>query len=81
MTDAQRLTAILVLHLQYTATNIRIILKLSGVTMGWLLRLVTGGALVVRAPRQFYTVSQKKQDTKLLTITSLNINRFSKFFQ
>ena len=27
-----------------------------------------------------YTVSQKKQDTKLLPITSLNINRFSKFF-
>ena len=27
-----------------------------------------------------YTVSQKKQDTKLLPITSPNINRFSKFF-
>ena len=27
-----------------------------------------------------YTVSQKKQDTKLLPITSLNVNRFSKFF-
>jgi len=53
MTYAQRLTTILVLHLQYTATNIRIILKLSGVTMGWLLRLVTGAALVVGAPRQF----------------------------
>ena len=80
MTDAQRLTTILVLHLQYTAINIRIILKLSGVTMGWLLRLVTGGALVVGAPRQFYTVGQKN-DTKLLTITSININRFSKFCQ
>jgi len=29
----------------------------------------------------FYTVSQKKQDTKLLAITSLTIIRFSKFFQ
>jgi len=28
----------------------------------------------------FYTVSQKKQDTKLLAITSRNIIRFSKFF-
>jgi len=28
----------------------------------------------------FYTVSQKKQDTKLLPITSPNVNRFSKFF-
>jgi len=28
-----------------------------------------------------YTVSQKKQDTKLLAITSLTIIRFSKFFQ
>ena len=27
-----------------------------------------------------YTVSQKKQDTKLLRITSPNVNRFSKFF-
>ena len=27
-----------------------------------------------------YTMNQKKQDTKLLAITSLNINRFSKFF-
>jgi len=27
-----------------------------------------------------YTVSQKKQDTKLLPITSPNVNRFSKFF-
>jgi len=27
-----------------------------------------------------YTVSQKKQDTKLLPITSANVNRFSKFF-
>jgi len=27
-----------------------------------------------------YTVSQKKQDTKLLHITSPNVNRFSKFF-
>jgi len=29
---------------------------------------------------QQYTVSQKKQDTKLLPITSPNFNRFSKFF-
>jgi len=28
----------------------------------------------------FYTVSQKKQDTKLLAITSPTIIRFSKFF-
>ena len=28
----------------------------------------------------YYTVSQKKQDTKLLPITSTNVNRFSKFF-
>jgi len=28
----------------------------------------------------YYTVSQKKQDAKLLPITSPNINRFSKFF-
>jgi len=28
----------------------------------------------------FYTVSQKKQDTKLLPVTSPNVNRFSKFF-
>jgi len=27
-----------------------------------------------------YTVSQKKQDTKLLPITSPNVNQFSKFF-
>jgi len=27
-----------------------------------------------------YTVSQKKQDSKLLPITSPNVNRFSKFF-
>ena len=27
-----------------------------------------------------YIVSQKKQDTKLLPITSTNINRFSRFF-
>ena len=27
-----------------------------------------------------YTVSQKKQDTKLLPITFPNVNRFSKFF-
>ena len=27
-----------------------------------------------------YTVSQKKQDTKLVPITSPNVNRFSKFF-
>jgi len=27
-----------------------------------------------------YTLSQKKQDTKLLPITSPNVNRFSKFF-
>jgi len=26
----------------------------SGVTMGWLLRLVTGAPLVVGGPRQFY---------------------------
>jgi len=32
------------------------------------------------AVKWLYTVSQKKQDTKLLAITSLNINRFSKFF-
>jgi len=31
-------------------------------------------------PKRYYTVSQKKQDTKLLPITSANINRFSKFF-
>ena len=30
--------------------------------------------------RLIYTVSQKKQDTKLLPITSPNVNRFSKFF-
>jgi len=29
---------------------------------------------------QKYTVSQQKQDTKLLSITSPNINQFSKFF-
>jgi len=28
----------------------------------------------------FYTVSQKKQDTKLLAVTSLTIIRFSKKF-
>jgi len=28
-----------------------------------------------------YSVSQKKQDTKLLAITSTNINQFSKIFQ
>jgi len=28
----------------------------------------------------FYTVSQKKQDTILLPITSPNVDRFSKFF-
>ena len=27
-----------------------------------------------------YTVSQKKQDTILLFVTSPNVNRFSKFF-
>ena len=31
-------------------------------------------------PNNNYTVSQKKQDTKLLPITSPNVNRFSKFF-
>ena len=31
-------------------------------------------------PKRYYTVSQKKQDTKLLPITSANINRFSNFF-
>ena len=36
----------------------------------------TGKAAVKRV----YTVSQKKQDTKLLPITSPNINRFSKYF-
>jgi len=30
--------------------------------------------------RSYYTVSQKKQDTKLLPITLPNIGRFSKFF-
>ena len=30
--------------------------------------------------KTYYTVSQKKQDTKLLPITSPNVNRFSKFF-
>jgi len=30
--------------------------------------------------QRIYTVSQKKQDTKLLPITSANVNRFSKFF-
>ena len=30
---------------------------------------------------QHVQLSQKKQDTKLLAITSLNINRFSKKFQ
>ena len=31
-------------------------------------------------PNEIYTVSQKKQDAKLLPITSPNVNRFSKFF-
>ena len=30
--------------------------------------------------QHYYTVSQKKQDTKLLPITFPNVNRFSKFF-
>jgi len=41
----------------------------------------------VRSPARLFatvqklpTVSQKKQDTKLLPITSPNVNRFSKFF-
>ena len=33
-----------------------------------------------RALQRTYTVSQKKQDTKLLPITFPNVNRFSKFF-
>ena len=34
----------------------------------------------LRIRPRLYTVSQKKQDTKLLPITSPNVNRFSKFF-
>ena len=33
----------------------------SGVTMGWLLRLVTGAPLVVGGPRQFYFILNQKQ--------------------
>jgi len=33
-----------------------------------------------RLETQMYTVSQKKQDIKLLPITSANVKRFSKFF-
>ena len=32
----------------------------SGVTMGWLLRLVTGGPLVVGGPRQFYFILNQR---------------------
>ena len=43
-----------------------------------------GSVLLWRPSDMFYiyiyTVSQKKQDTKLLPITSPNVNRFSKFF-
>ena len=35
---------------------------------------------LVRACLTYYTVSQKKPDTKLLPVTSPNVNRFSKFF-
>jgi len=34
--------------------------ELSGVTMGWLLRLVTGGPLVVGGPRQFYFILNQR---------------------
>jgi len=34
----------------------------------------------VAVMKAYYTVSQKKQDTELLPITSVNIDRFSKFF-
>ena len=30
---------------------------------------------------KYYTISQKKQDTKLMPITSPNVNRFLKFFR
>jgi len=32
----------------------------NGVTMGWLLRLVTGGPLVVGGPRQFYFILNQR---------------------
>jgi len=38
------------------------------------------GIFMYATYRHTYTVSQKKQDTKLLPITSPNVNRFSKFF-
>ena len=34
--------------------------KISGVTMGWLLRLVTGAPLVVGGPRQFYFILNQR---------------------
>jgi len=38
------------------------------------------GSIQYKQANNIYTVSQKKQDTKLLIITSPNVNRFSKFF-
>jgi len=46
-------------------------------------RLLEVDSSLVKLPSTYiyiYTVSQKKQDTKLLPITSPNVNRFSKFF-
>ena len=34
---------------------------ISGVTMGWLLRLVTGAPLVVGGPRQFYFILNQRE--------------------
>ena len=42
--------------------------------------LLCGSAVTLTKNNQKYTVSQKKQDTRLLAITSLTIIRFSQFF-
>jgi len=34
--------------------------RISGVTMGWLLRLVTGAPLVVGGPRQLYFILNQR---------------------
>jgi len=55
------------------------------IRIGWnkfrqLVPLLTNKDVSLIMRGRLYTVSQKKQDTKLLPITSLNVNRFSKFF-